>query len=98
MRQWTQKVKLTVSERITAEVELALREELTLADPNRTPSTEPFNEEQKKTIDERFTEKFDKEIEEKYQEVIKKAKFLVKLAVPKPFIEAKKKAQAAIMS
>ena len=66
MRQWTQKVKLTVSERITAEVELALREELTLADPNRTPFTEPFNEEHKKTIDERFSEKFDKEIEAKY--------------------------------
>ena len=89
MRKWTQKVKLNLSERLTTEVETKLREEVTAANPSKEPFTDQFNEEQKITIEQRFNEQFDKELPEKYTEAIKKAKFLIKMAIPRTFREAK---------
>lgn len=45
MRKWTQKVKLTISERVKVEVETQLRDEITAANPSKEPFTDPFNEE-----------------------------------------------------
>lgn len=89
MRKWTQKVKLNLSERLKIEVEEKLREEITAANPSKEPFTEQFNEEQKNTIETRFNEQFDKQLPEKYEEAIKKSRFLIKMAIPRAFKEAK---------
>ena len=39
MRKWTQRIKLNLSERITAEIEKKLRKEISAANPSK----EPFN-------------------------------------------------------
>ena len=73
MRQWTQKIKLTMSERLNAEIENKLRDEITQANPSKEPFTDQFNEEQKATIATRFNEQFDQQLNDKYNEVINKA-------------------------
>ena len=90
MRQWTQKIKLNMSERLTAEVENKLRDEITQANPSKEPFTDQFDEEQKATIATRFNEQFDQQLTEKYNEVINKARFLAKLATPQAFKNTKK--------
>ena len=87
MRKWTQKVKLTLSERITVEVEHKLREEIRAASADKKPFIDPLSDEQRQTVDDQTYEQLEKEIKETYNEVIQKAKFLSKLALPKQFIE-----------
>ena len=88
MRKWTQKVKLNISERVKVDVETQLRDEITAANPSKEPFTDPFNEEQTELVEKRFQEKFDHEVEVVYKQVISKAHFLIKLAVPRSFLEA----------
>ena len=45
MRKWTQKVKLNLSDRLTNEVEVKLRAEITAANPSKDPFTDQFSEE-----------------------------------------------------
>ena len=85
MRKWTQKVKLNLSERLTNEVEVKLRAEITAANPSKDPFTDQFNEEQQSVVDSRLTELFDKQLPEKYEEALNKARFLIKLAIPRAF-------------
>ena len=90
MRKWTQKVKLNLSERVKADVERKFRKEITQANPSQEPFTGQFSEEQKAKVEERFDEQFDREVKAKYDEVAKKASFLVKLSIPQVFKDAKK--------
>ena len=90
MRKWTQKVKLNLSERVKADVERKFRKEITQANPSQEPFTGQFSDEQKAKVEERFDEQFDREVKAKYDEVTKKASFLVKLAIPQVFKDAKK--------
>ena len=85
MRKWTQKVKLNLSERLTNEVEVKLRAEITAANPSKDPFTDQFNEEQQSIVDSRLTELFDKQLPENYEEALKKARFLIKLTIPRAF-------------
>ena len=56
MRKWTQKVKLQLSERISVDVEQKLREEIRASTPDKKPYTDPLNDEQRKTVDDRMNE------------------------------------------
>ena len=51
MRKWTQKVKLNLSERVTAEVEKKMRKEITAANPSKEPFSGQFDAEQKATVE-----------------------------------------------
>ena len=93
MRKWTQGIKLTLSESIKVEVENAYRKEINDANPSSEPFTGQFSDDQQKIVDKRTTVEFDIQLEKSYEEAIKKAKFLVKLAIPKAFQEAKAKEQ-----
>ena len=42
-------------------------------------------------MEKRITAQFDVELEKSYEEAIKKAQFLIKLAIPKAFLEARQK-------
>ena len=44
MRKWTQLIKLSLSERIKIEEELALRNEINEANPSAEPFTGPFDD------------------------------------------------------
>ena len=83
MRKWTQKVKSQLSERISVEIEQKLREEIRAATVEKKPYTDPLNDEQRMTIDNRTNEQLEKDIIVQFQEVIQKAKFLIKLSLPK---------------
>jgi len=73
MRKWTQKVKLQLSERITVEVEHKLREEIRAATVDKKPFTDPLNDEQRMTLDNRTNEQLEKDVVVKFKEVIQKA-------------------------
>ena len=91
MRKWTQGIKQTLSERIQIETENAYRQEINEANPSSEPFTGQFSAEQQRIVDKRATAAEGVELEKSYEEAIKKAKFLIKLAIPKAFIEAKQK-------
>ena len=60
MRRWTQKIKLNISEKLNADIEKKLREEITEANPSKEAFTDPLNDEQKETLQGRFDEQFEK--------------------------------------
>ena len=82
MRKWTQKIKLDLSEKISVEVEHKLREEVRAASTDKKPFTDPLSEEQRQTVDDRTNEQLQQDIIVQFNEVIQKAKFLTKLAIP----------------
>ena len=45
MRRWTQKIKLNISEKLNADLEKKLREEITEANPSKEAFTDPLNDE-----------------------------------------------------
>ena len=90
MRKWTQFIKLKISERVKKEVQQAYVKELNEENPSQVASTGSLNDEQKQIVETRTNEKFDKELQLKYAEVVDKAKFLIKLQVPKAFSDAQK--------
>lgn len=93
MRKWTSKVKLNMSERIKSEVEVQYRKEL--AEQNISKEDDvvgSLTDEQSAELQKRADAEFDKQLPLKYDEVISKAKFLIKLAVPQALREAKKNA------
>lgn len=51
MRKWTQRVKLNLSERLTADIGNKLRDEVTKANPSKEPFKGGFNDEQKVIIE-----------------------------------------------
>ena len=59
MRKWTQRVKLNLSEHLTADIESKLRDEITAANPSKEPFKEQFSAEHKVNIEKRFNEQFD---------------------------------------
>ena len=92
MRKWTQKVKQVVSERIDAKLKQIMRSECNLE--GKLFNLEE-NEEQREEYQRRNNEWFDSEIDKVYEEVLQKARFLVKLSVPLIFQEAKMKKDQA---
>ena len=93
MRKWTSKVKLTLSESIKVETEAAFMKELAEANVSKEQqSPAELTDEQKSELQKRADTEFDKQLPLQYDQVIRKAKFLVKLAVPLAIREAKKNA------
>ena len=66
MRKWTQKAKLTLSEKIEKEEEEKLRKEITEANPSKGDFVDPFNEEQNALFLSRSVERFEAETPKKY--------------------------------
>lgn len=91
MRQWTQSIKLEISEAARKEAEKATRDEINAANPSAEPHTGPFNEEQTQAVEKREMEIFAAKMAEKFESTISKAKLLIKLAVPRAFQQLKAK-------
>ena len=85
MRKWTQQIKLKLVERIHKKIIEAFRKEVDQANPSAPPFTAPLNEEQRAIVDKRTDEQFNKDLIDEYDEVIKKAVFLIKLSLPQAF-------------
>ena len=90
MRQWTQQKKLLVSEAARKEAENAIRMEINAENPSAEPHTGSFLIEQLARVKSRESEIFDKVLNDAYDNVFKKANFLIKLALPRQFQEIKK--------
>ena len=90
MRKWTQQIRLALSEKIKEEVETKFRLELSEANPDE-PFTGDFSDEHREQIEKRIAEKYDVQLIEAYDESVKKAQFLLKLNIPKSFMEEKEK-------
>lgn len=88
MRKWISGLKLELVEKIKAEVEEKMRAEILEANPSGEQSSD-FTDEQKKAIEKSTNELLDQRINEKFEDVINKAKFLIKLAIPQAFIDFK---------
>ena len=82
MRKWIQNVKRTVSERLENEAAEDLRRKISEQNPSKEPFKDDFSAEQKEIIRQQSDEALDKKMPERYGDVIEKAKFLVKLAIP----------------
>ena len=87
MRQWTQKVKATISEQLNAKLESQLREEISKKDPQRRQFTDVFNDEQQIILQQRFDMLFEPVLTRKVNDVVSKARFLIRLDVPQSFLK-----------
>ena len=79
MRKWTQQVKLQTSERTQQEAELAYREAWNKAHPSENPLSGQLSDDQKREVEEQADEKFGQELKKTYNEVVQKAKSIIKL-------------------
>ena len=92
MRKWTQFIKQQISERVKKDEEATYKLELVKQNRSslnsKSVNQDQISEQQKEVLKARIMQKEDEAVNLAFEEVVNKAKFLVKLQVPKVFLEA----------